>query len=181
MSRIGNKPIQIPSGVTIEIAESLVTVKGPKGELSQYINDGIVLTQEEGQVLVSRQTELKEHKALHGLIRSLVANMVEGVSSGFEKTLELVGVGYRVQQSGKGVNLQLGYSHTIDVQPKEGITFELEGNNLIKIQGIDKQVVGEVAANIRKLRKPNVYTGKGVRYQGEQVRRIAGKSGASGG
>ena len=164
MSRIGNKPIQIPSGVTIEIAESLVTVKGPKGELSQYINDGIVLTQEEGQVLVSRQTELKEHKALHGLIRSLVANMVEGVSSGFEKTLELVGVGYRVQQSGKGVNLQLGYSHTIDVQPKEGITFELEGNNLIKIQGIDKQVVGEVAANIRKLRKPNVYTGKGVRY-----------------
>ena len=106
MSRIGNKPIQIPSGVTIEIAESLVTVKGPKGELSQYINDGIVLTQEEGQVLVSRQTELKEHKALHGLIRSLVANMVEGVSSGFEKTLELVGVGYRVQQSGKGVNLQ---------------------------------------------------------------------------
>ena len=100
--------------------------------------------------------------------------MVEGVSSGFEKTLELVGVGYRVQQSGKGVNLQLGYSHTIDVQPKEGITFELEGNNLIKIQGIDKQVVGEVAANIRKLRKPNVYTGKGVRYQGEQVRRKAG-------
>ena len=147
----------------------------------QYINDGIVLTQEEDQVLVSRQTELKEHKALHGLIRSLVANMVEGVSSGFEKTLELVGVGYRVQQSGKGVNLQLGYSHTIDVQPKEGITFELEGNNLIKIQGIDKQVVGEVAANIRKLRKPNVYTGKGVRYQGEQVRRKAGKSGASGG
>ena len=147
MSRIGNKPIQIPSGVTIEIAESLVTVKGPKGELSQYINDGIVLTQEEGQVLVSRQTELKEHKALLGLIRSLVANMVEGVSSGFEKTLELVGVGYRVQQSGKGVNLQLGYSHTIDVQPKEGITFELEGNNLIKIQGIYKQVVGEVAAN----------------------------------
>ena len=126
MSRIGNKPIQIPSGVTIEIAESLVTVKGPKGELSQYINDGIVLTQEEDQVLVSRQTELKEHKALHGLIRSLVANMVEGVSSGFEKTLELVGVGYRVQQSGKGVNLQLGYSHTIDVQPKEGITFELD-------------------------------------------------------
>ena len=181
MSRIGNKPIQIPSGVTIEIAESLVTVKGPKGELSQYINDGIVLTQEEDQVLVSRQTELKEHKALHGLIRSLVANMVEGVSSGFEKTLELVGVGYRVQQSGKGVNLQLGYSHTIDVQPKEGITFELEGNNLIKIQGIDKQVVGEVAANIRKLRKPNVYTGKGVRYQVEQVRRKAGKSGASGG
>ena len=181
MSRIGNKPIQIPSGVTIEIAESLVTVKGPKGELSQYINDGIVLTQEEGQVLVSRQTELKEHKALHGLIRSLVANMVEGVSSGFEKTLDVVGVGYRVQQSGKGVNLQLGYSHTIDVQPKEGITFELEGNNLIKIQGIDKQVVGEVAANIRKLRKPNVYTGKGVRYQGEQVRRKAGKSGASGG
>ena len=159
----------------------MVTVKGPKGELSQYINDGIVLTQEEDQVLVSRQTELKEHKALHGLIRSLVANMVEGVSSGFEKTLELVGVGYRVQQSGKGVNLQLGYSHTIDVQPKEGITFELEGNNLIKIQGIDKQVVGEVAANIRKLRKPNVYTGKGVRYQGEQVRRKAGKSGASGG
>ena len=181
MSRIGNKPIQVPSGVTIEIAENLVTVKGPKGELSQYINDGIVLTQEEDQVLVSRQTELKEHKALHGLIRSLVANMVEGVSSGFEKTLELVGVGYRVQQSGKGVNLQLGYSHTIDVQPKEGITFELEGNNLIKIQGIDKQVVGEVAANIRKLRKPNVYTGKGVRYQGEQVRRKAGKSGASGG
>ena len=159
----------------------MVTVKGTKGELSQYINDGIVLTQEEDQVLVSRQTELKEHKALHGLIRSLVANMVEGVSSGFEKTLELVGVGYRVQQSGKGVNLQLGYSHTIDVQPKEGITFELEGNNLIKIQGIDKQVVGEVAANIRKLRKPNVYTGKGVRYQGEQVRRKAGKSGASGG
>ena len=181
MSRIGNKPIQIPSGVTIEIAESLVTVKGPKGELSQYINDGIVLKQEEDQVLVSRQTELKEHKALHGLIRSLVANMVEGVSSGFEKTLELVGVGYRVQQSGQGVNLQLGYSHTIDIQPKEGITFELEGNNLIKIQGIDKQVVGEVAANIRKLRKPNVYTGKGVRYKGEQVRRKAGKSGASGG
>ena len=181
MSRIGNKPIQIPSGVTIEIAESLVTVKGPKGELSQYINDGIVLKQEEDQVLVSRQTELKEHKALHGLIRALVANMVEGVSSGFEKTLELVGVGYRVQQSGQGVNLQLGYSHTIDIQPKEGITFELEGNNLIKIQGIDKQVVGEVAANIRKLRKPNVYTGKGVRYQGEQVRRKAGKSGASGG
>jgi len=181
MSRIGNKPIQIPSGVTIEIAESMVTVKGPKGELSQYVNDGIILKQEEDQVLVTRQSESKEHKSLHGLIRSLVANMVEGVSSGFEKTLELVGVGYRAQQSGKGVNLQLGYSHTIDVQPKEGITFELEGNNLIKIQGIDKQAVGETAANIRKLRKPNVYTGKGVRYQGEQVRRKAGKSGASGG
>tara|TARA_B110000116_G_scaffold257405_1_gene257518 strand:+ start:644 stop:1189 length:546 start_codon:yes stop_codon:yes gene_type:complete len=181
MSRIGNKPIQIPSGVTVEIAERLVTIKGPKGELSQYVNEGIKLRQEEDQILVERETESKQHKALHGLIRSLVANMVEGVFAGFEKSLELIGVGYRAQQVGDGVNLQLGFSHTIDIQAKEGITFELEGNNLIKIQGIDKQAVGEVAANIRKLRKPNVYTGKGVRYVGEQVRRKAGKSGASGG
>ena len=132
MSRIGNKPIQIPSGVTIEIAESSVTVKGPKGELSQYVNDGITLKQEEDQLLVARQTESKEHKALHGLIRSLVANMVEGVSAGFEKTLELVGVGYRVQPSGKGVNLQLGFSHTIDIQPKDGITFEWIDHNNFK-------------------------------------------------
>jgi large subunit ribosomal protein L6 len=176
MSRIGRQPIQIPTGVTVTVEPGRVDVAGPRGTLSQAVSPDLSVDVADGRVVVSRPTDQKEHRSLHGLTRSLVANMVTGVDEGFQKTLELVGVGYRAQESADGIVLQVGFSHPVPIHPLEGVTLSLEGNNRIHVQGIDKQRVGEVAARIRKVRPPNVYTGKGVRYLNEQVRRKPGKS-----
>jgi large subunit ribosomal protein L6 len=176
MSRIGNQPIQIPDGVNVDISGSEVTVKGPKGELSGAFSKDINITESDGNVLVTRPSDEAEHKAFHGLTRSLLANMVDGVNKGFEKDLELVGVGYRVQQTGKGITLNVMLSHTVVIQPPEGVTLEVTDNNKIKVSGIDKQKVGQLASEIRRVRPPNVYTGKGIRYAGEVVRIKPGKS-----
>ena len=176
MSRIGNQPIQIPDGVNVNISGSEVTVKGPKGELSGAFSKDINITESDGNVLVTRPSDEAEHKAFHGLTRSLLANMVDGVNKGFEKDLELVGVGYRVQQTGKGITLNVMLSHTVVIQPPEGVTLEVTDNNKIKVSGIDKQKVGQLASEIRWVRPPNVYTGKGIRYAGEVVRIKPGKS-----
>ena len=174
MSRIGRKPIPIPNGVSITVAERKVVVTGPKGELRQAVHPAITLREEEGTVVVERASDQREHRALHGLTRALVANMVTGVNDGFTRSLELVG--YRVQALGTGVNLQLGFSHPVVIEPMDGIEFQVEGNNRLHIRGMDKQVVGEQAAQIRRLRPPDAYKGKGVRYAGERVRLKAGKS-----
>tara|TARA_B100000686_G_scaffold135097_1_gene142308 strand:- start:272 stop:814 length:543 start_codon:yes stop_codon:yes gene_type:complete len=176
MSRIGNQPILIPDGVNVDISGSEVTVKGPKGELSGAFSKDINITESDGSVLVTRPSDEAEHKAFHGLTRSLLANMVDGVNKGFEKDLELVGVGYRVQQTGKGITLNVMLSHTVVMQPPEGVTLEVTDNNKIKVSGIDKQKVGQLASEIRRVRPPNVYTGKGIRYAGEVVRIKPGKS-----
>ena len=176
MSRIGNQPIQIPDGVNVNISGSEVTVKGPKGELSGAFSKDINITESDGNVLVTRPSDEAEHKAFHGLTRSLLANMVDGVNKGFEKDLELVGVGYRVQHTGKGITLIVLLSHTVVIQPPEGVTLEVTDNNKIKVSGIDKQKVGQLASEIRRVRPPNVYTGKGIRYAGEVVRIKPGKS-----
>ncbi|MCS5721209.1 50S ribosomal protein L6 [Herbiconiux sp. CPCC 203407] len=177
MSRIGRLPIDIPTGVTVSIAGQDVTVKGPKGELALTIAAPIAATVEENQVLVTRPDDERTSRSLHGLTRTLIANQIIGVTTGYSKSLEVVGTGYRVAAKGSGVEFALGYSHPISVEPPAGITFTVEGNNKLTVNGIDKQAVGEVAANIRKLRKPEPYKGKGVRYAGEVVRRKAGKSG----
>ena len=176
MSRIGNQPIQIPDGVSVNIDGSVVIIKGPKGELSGAFRKDINITESDGTVLVTRPSDEAEHKAFHGLTRSLLANMVDGVNKGFEKDLELVGVGYRVQQTGKGITLNVMLSHTVVIQPPEGVTLEVTDNNKIKVSGIDKQKVGQLASEIRRVRPPNVYTGKGIRYSGEVVRIKPGKS-----
>ena len=176
MSRIGNKPINIPSGVSIERIGTEVVVKGSKGELRQMIDSEIVVRQENETIVIERASDEREQRALHGLTRALIANMVTGVHDGFTRTLELVG--YRLQAQGKSVNLQLGFSHPVIVEPMEGVAFEVEGNNRLHISGIDKQIVGEQAARIRRLRPPDAYKGKGVRYAGEQVRLKPGKSAA---
>ncbi len=176
MSRIGKKPIPLPSGVSVEISESEVVVKGQKGELHQAVNVDIMVREENGQIVVERPSDQRQHRALHGLTRALIANMVTGVSEGFTRTLDLVG--YRVQAQGSGLNLQLGFSHQVVVEPLEGIDFEVEGNNRIHVRGIDKQVVGEMAARIRGLRPPDAYKGKGVRYSDEHPRLKPGKSAA---
>ena len=177
MSRIGRKPIPVPDGVTVTIEPELVTVKGPKGELSERVNRDITVAQEDGQLTVSRPTDRGEHRALHGLTRSLVANMVVGVTDGYRKSLEINGTGYRVQQKGTDLEFALGFSHPVVVTAPEGITFTVERPTLFHVSGIDKQQVGEVAANIRKIRPPEPYKGKGVKYQGEVIRRKAGKAG----
>ena len=164
MSRIGEAPISLPSGVTVTVEPELVAVKGPRGELSQRVNSAISVAVSDGVINVSRPSDSRQHRSLHGLTRSLVANMVAGVTEGFKKTLDLVGVGYRVQQSGQDIVLQVGFSHPVNIKPHPGITLEVESNNRIHISGNDKQAVGQVAAQIRKVRPPNVYTGKGVRY-----------------
>ena len=176
MSRIGRAPISLVSGVTVSVEPGLVTVKGPRGELHQEISPDITVDVSEGTVRVSRPSDVRQHRALHGLTRSLVANMVTGVTEGFRKTLELVGVGYRAQQSGQEIVLQAGYSHPVTIRPLSGTTLEVEGNNRIHVDGADKQRVGEMAAQIRAVRRPNAYTGKGVRYAGERVRLKPGKS-----
>ena len=177
MSRIGRMPIDVPNGVTVTIDGQDVAVKGPKGELSLTVASPIEVALEEGQVLVTRPDDERASRSLHGLTRTLIANQIIGVTEGYAKSLEVVGTGYRVQSKGSGVEFALGFSHPITVEPPAGISFEVEGNNKLTVKGIDKQAVGEVAANIRKLRKPEPYKGKGVRYSGEVVRRKAGKSG----
>jgi large subunit ribosomal protein L6 len=177
MSRIGRTPIPVPNGVEIQIEDSTVRVKGPKGELSRPIPEGIQLTRENGELQVTRMSEARQHKALHGLTRTLVANMVTGVTDGFTKRLEIQGVGYRAQQGqGGAVVVQVGYSHPIEFVPPAGVQFTVEAGNRIAVSGIDKEWVGEVAARIRRVRPPEPYKGKGIRYQGEVVRRKAGKA-----
>ena len=176
MSRIGVEPVPLPPNVEVEISGSEVTVKGPKGSLVKAFQPSMKISQEDGAVKVERPSDEREHRALHGLTRSLLANMVTGVSEGYSKTLDLVGVGYRVQQQGEGLTLSVMFSHTVEVAPVPGITLEVEGNNRIRVSGIDKQAVGQVAAEIRAVRPPNTYTGKGIRYAGEQVRIKPGKS-----
>ena len=177
MSRIGRLPIEIPSGVTVSVADSVVTVKGPKGELTVNVASPIVVAVEDNQVVVTRPDDERLSRSLHGLTRTLISNDIIGVTEGYTKALEIVGTGYRVAASGAGVEFALGYSHPITVNPPAGITLAVEGNNKVIVSGISKQAVGEVAANIRKLRKPEPYKGKGVRYAGEVVRRKAGKAG----
>jgi large subunit ribosomal protein L6 len=177
MSRIGRLPIPVPSGVEVTLDGQDVTVKGPKGTLTHTVIEPITITQEDGTLVVHRPDDERESRARHGLTRSLVANMVTGVTAGFSKTLEIVGVGYRVQARGRDLEFALGYSHPVPVQAPEGITFEVQAPTRFVVSGIDKQAVGEVAAKIRKLRKPDPYKGKGVRYQGEVIRRKVGKAG----
>jgi large subunit ribosomal protein L6 len=179
MSRIGKLPITVPSGVDVSVDDSLVTVKGPKGTLSHTVAAPITVTRgDDGAVEVARPNDERKSKSLHGLTRTLIANMVTGVTEGYEKKLEIVGVGYRVLSKGPTqLEFQLGYSHPIMFDAPEGITFTVEAPTRFGVQGIDKQLVGEVAANIRKLRKPEPYKGKGVRYAGEQIRRKVGKAG----
>ena len=177
MSRIGRLPIDVPSGVEVKVDGQSVAVKGPKGELALVVKNPISVTVEDGQVLVTRPDDERESRSLHGLTRTLIANQIIGVTDGYTKGLEVVGTGYRVAAKGESLEFALGFSHSITVDPPAGISFTVEGNTKITVVGIDKQAVGEVAANIRKLRKPEPYKGKGVRYAGEVVRRKAGKSG----
>jgi large subunit ribosomal protein L6 len=178
MSRIGRLPIPVPSGVDVDITDRLVTVKGPKGTLTLTLADPIVIEKaDDGSLLVTRPDDEKRSKERHGLSRTLVANMVIGVTDGFAKTLEIVGTGYRVQAKGSDLEFALGFSHPVNIPAPEGISFEVQAPTRFVVRGIDKQQVGEVAANIRKLRKPEPYKGKGVRYQGEVVRRKVGKAG----
>ncbi|MBM3666419.1 MAG: 50S ribosomal protein L6 [Actinobacteria bacterium] len=175
MSRIGKKPIEIPDGVSVDVKPGTVNVKGPKGELDQVIVRDMKVSLDDGVVTVERPTDRGEHRALHGLTRSLIANMVEGVTDGFERRLEIQGVGYRAQLKGKSLELALGYSHPVTVQAPEGIEFEVPEPTQVIVRGIDKQLVGETAARIRKSRPPEPYKGKGIRYQDEHVTRKVGK------
>jgi large subunit ribosomal protein L6 len=175
MSRIGKQPIAVPDGVEVSIQPELVKVKGPKGELEERVSRQIGVAQEDGEILVTRSTDRGEHRALHGLTRSLIANMVEGVTNGFEKRLEIQGVGYRAQLQGSKLVLALGYSHPVEVNAPAGIDFEVPQPTRITVRGISKQAVGEVAAIIRKQRPPEPYKGKGIRYEGEYVQRKVGK------
>jgi large subunit ribosomal protein L6 len=175
MSRIGRKPVDVPDAVTVTIAPGNIAVKGPKGELSQFFSQDMTVSQEDGTILVARPTDRGEHRALHGLTRSLIANMVEGVTDGFEKRLEIQGVGYRAALKGKNLELALGFSHPVPIDAPDGIEFEVPQPTEIIVRGIDKQLVGQVAADIRKRRPPEPYKGKGIRYKGEQVLRKVGK------
>jgi large subunit ribosomal protein L6 len=177
MSRIGRLPVVIPAGVDVSIKGREVTVSGPKGRLSLEVAEPIDVVAEDGVVRVTRPTDEGRVRALHGLSRTLVANMVTGVTEGYRKTLEIVGVGYRAQARGSAVEFSLGFSHPVTVTPPDGVTLRVETPTRLVVEGIDKQLVGEVAANIRKLRKPDPYKGKGLRYQGEQIRRKVGKAG----
>ena len=177
MSRIGRLPIAVPSGVDVTIDGRTVTVKGPKGTLSRSLHPDIAVSQEDGTIVVTRPTEQKNHKQLHGLTRTLVNNMVVGVTDGYRKGLEITGVGYRAALNGKKLQLNLGYSHPIEIDPPAGISFEVENPTRLAVVGIDKELVGQIAAQVRATRKPEPYKGKGVRYQGERVLRKAGKAG----
>lgn len=180
MSRIGKQPVEIPDNVQVSVSGQSLQAKGPKGELSLDVHPDIGVAVEDGEVRVTRPTDTARHKALHGLTRSLIANMVEGVTDGFQKTLEINGVGYRAQTSGKGIRLNLGFSHPIDYDAPDGIELECPDQTTIVISGPDKQLVGQTAAEIRSFRPPEPYKGKGIRYRGEQVRRKAGKTAAGG-
>ena len=177
MSRIGRMPITVPAGVTVSIKDNEVAVKGPKGELSRSFNPDISITLQDNILTVSRPSDNKIHRSLHGLTRSLLANMVTGVSSGFEKILEIVGVGYRAEKAGDKLVIRVGHSHVDEVSPLPGLSLDVEGTNRIKVMGINKEVVGEMAARIRAIRPPDAYKGKGIRYAGERVRLKPGKAG----
>ena len=181
MSRIGRLPIIVPSGVDVTIDGRNVTVTGPKGTLSRALHPDITVSREDGTIVVTRPTEQKTHKQLHGLTRTLVNNMVVGVTDGYRKGLEITGVGYRAALNGKRLTLNLGYSHPIEIDPPDGISFELENPTRLAVVGIDKELVGQIAAQVRSTRKPEPYKGKGVRYAGEKIRRKAGKAGKIGG
>jgi large subunit ribosomal protein L6 len=181
MSRIGRLPITVPSGVDVTIDGRHVTVSGPKGTLSRSLHPDITVSREDGTLVVTRPTEQKTHKQLHGLTRTLVNNMVVGVTDGYRKGLEITGVGYRATLNGKKLTLNLGYSHPIEIDPPEGISFEVENPTRLAVVGIDKELVGQIAAKVRATRKPEPYKGKGVRYAGEYIRRKAGKAGKIGG
>jgi large subunit ribosomal protein L6 len=178
MSRIGKKPVTLPKGVNLELQGQTVAVKGPRGELRRTLHPEMQLAFENGVLTVARPSEDKRHKALHGLTRTLVQNMVDGVSKGFVKTLEIQGVGYKAEAKPYGVNLVVGYSHPVKYEAPKGIKISVENNTTVKIEGADKEAVGQVAAELRAVRPPEPYKGKGIRYQGEQVRRKAGKTGA---
>ena len=177
MSRIGRLPITVPSGVTVTIKDSLVNVKGPKGEISQSFTPDMKIKLEDGKIVVDRPSDSKEHRALHGLTRSLLNNMVVGATKGWEKTLEIVGVGFRAEKSGEKIILRVGFSHTVEVSPLPGVSLGIDGPTRVKIMGINKETVGEMAAEIRGIRPPDAYKGKGIRYVGEAVRIKPGKAG----
>ncbi len=178
MSRIGKKPIEVPAGVTVTVeANNTVTVKGPKGELTRSFNPDITITQEENVLTLTRPSDSKEHRTIHGTTRAVLANMVEGVSKGFERSLELIGVGYRAQKQGNKLVLNVGYSHPVEIEPEQGIEIEVPSNTKIIVKGTNKERVGALAANIRDVRPPEPYKGKGIRYEGEHVRRKEGKTG----
>jgi len=177
MSRIGRLPITVPSGVTVNIKENHVTVKGPKGEMSQTFVPDMSIKLEDGKIVVERPSDSKQHRALHGLTRSLLNNMVTGVTKGWEKSLEIVGVGFRAEKTGEKILLRVGFSHTVEVEPLPGITLGIDGPSRIKVNGVNKEDVGEMAANIRAIRPPDAYKGKGIRYVGETVRIKPGKAG----
>jgi large subunit ribosomal protein L6 len=176
MSRIGKEPVPVPSGVDVTLSGGVLTVKGPKGTLQREIHPDVTVTVDDGVITVTRSTDQREHRALHGLYRSLIANMVTGVTDGYTRSLEIVGVGYRAAARGSGLTIQVGYSHPVEVEAPEGITLEVATPTRINVSGADKQLVGQVAANIRAIRKPEPYKGKGIRYAGEQIRRKAGKA-----
>jgi large subunit ribosomal protein L6 len=178
MSRIGKKPVAVPKGVTVTLSDHTVAVKGPKGELTRTLHRDMQLAVAGDQVTVSRPSDDNRHKALHGLTRTLIQNMVDGVSRGYMKTLEIQGVGYKAESKPYGVNLIVGYSHPVKYEAPKGIKISVENNTVVRIEGPDKELVGQVAAELRNVRPPEPYKGKGVRYQGEQVRRKAGKTGA---
>jgi large subunit ribosomal protein L6 len=178
MSRIGKKPVTIPKGVTVQIQDHTVAVKGPRGELRRVMHEEMALALEKDQVTVARPSDEQRHKALHGLTRTLVQNMVDGVSKGFSKTLEIQGVGYKAEAKPYGVNLIVGFSHPVKYEAPKGIKISVDNNVVVKIEGPDKELVGQVAAELRSVRPPEPYKGKGIRYVGEQVRRKAGKTGA---
>ncbi len=178
MSRIGKKPISLPAGVKVTVDGDTVTVQGSKGTLVQTLPEGITINQEDNQLVVQRANDSKQTRAFHGLTRALIANMVEGVTNGFEKKLEMVGVGYRAQMQGKKLVISIGFSHPVEIDAPEGIDFEVPAPTRITIRGIDKQLVGNTAAHIRAIRKPEPYKGKGIKYENEYIRRKAGKAGA---
>lgn len=180
MSRIGNTPITVPAGVTVKVEDNFVSVKGPKGELSRQINKDLKIEQKDGVITVSRPSDDKTHRSLHGLSRTLIHNMIVGVTDGFSKSLEIQGVGYRAAKQGSAINFTLGFSHPVVMEPPAGITFDVPAPNKIVVSGINKETVGAVAAEIRTLRPPEPYKGKGVRYEGEYVARKVGKAGAKG-
>lgn len=177
MSRIGKNPIEIPAGVTVSIDGQTITVKGPKGELSHTVTAPIIVAQEDNTIVVTRPNDERRNRALHGLNRSLVANLVTGVTQGYTTKMEIFGVGYRVQAKGRDLEFALGYSHPVPIEAPEGISFAVESPTKFSVSGIDKQQVGQISANIRRLRRPDPYKGKGIRYEGEQIRRKVGKTG----
>ncbi|MBT2758928.1 50S ribosomal protein L6 [Mesobacillus foraminis] len=177
MSRVGKKPIEIPAGVTVTNENNHVTVKGPKGELSRSFNQDIQISIEENVITITRPSDVKEHRALHGTTRAVLSNMVEGVSKGFERSLDLIGVGYRAAKQGKKLVLSVGYSHPVEIEAEEGLEIEVPSNTKVIVKGADKERVGALAANIRGVRPPEPYKGKGIRYEGEFVRRKEGKTG----